>query len=97
MPEKRKEAKTCHACGLESLDDCETDFRHIPSDENLAPCKYCVRNPKPSKDAKMCTDFHDEMWILESDKTPTIEDADPIQQVLLKLLHGIVNVEEVRV
>ena len=41
----------------------------------------------------MLGDFWDEMWILESDKTPTIENPDPIEQSLLKLLHGIVNAQ----
>jgi hypothetical protein len=93
MPEKRKEVKTRHDCGLEALDDCESDFRHIPSDETLPPCKYCLRNTNPAKNSKMLGDFWDEMWILESDKTPTIENPDPIEQSLLKLLHGIVNAQ----
>jgi hypothetical protein len=44
----------------------------------------------------MLADFYDEMWILESDRTPTIEDADPQEQSLLKLLHGIVNAQVVK-
>ena len=88
MPEKKKEVKSCHDCGLEAIDDCETEKRHIPYDETLPPCRFCVRNSaKPLR--AVTTDFYDEMWILESDKTPIIEDPDPHERELLRYLHEI--------
>jgi hypothetical protein len=91
MPEKRKETRNCHDCGLEAFDSCEESLEHIPFDESLPPCKYCLRNPNPAKDAKMLTDFWDEMWFLESDKSPALEDPNKAQRILLELLHGVVQ------
>jgi len=39
----KKEAQTCHGCGIESVDDCPK--RHIPADANKFPCNCCRRNP----------------------------------------------------
>jgi hypothetical protein len=89
LAEKQKELKTCHQCGLEAIDDCVTENKHIPFDENLAPCKFCTRNPTPPK-STVVADFYDEMWTLDTDKTPIIEDADdPHERLLLKMLHDL--------
>jgi hypothetical protein len=90
LRENEKEAKSCHQCGLEAIDDCETENKHIPFSETLPPCRFCVRNRKRPK-VSMIADFWDEMWTLDTDKTPIIEDSDPHDQNLLKLLHDIIG------
>lgn len=94
MPEKRKEPRTCHDCGLEDLDSCEDQKpkKHLPDNENLAPCVYCVRNPKKCEEL-FVADFYCEMWTRSGDKeyTPIIEDPDPDEQELLRVLHLIIN------
>jgi len=84
----QKEPLTCHNCGLEAIDECETGQGHFPFDESALPCRYCKRNPKPQR---VVTDFYSETWTLLSDKTPTIEDPDPHEQQLLRFLHEIVD------
>lgn len=96
MPENRKEAKSCHDCGLESLGDCENRNKHIPVDENSPPCKFCTRNrKKPEGVSLFISDFYSEAWTLsegsDSHWSPLIEDPDPQEQALLKLLQGVVN------
>jgi hypothetical protein len=90
MPEKKKEVQSCHLCGVEAIDECEMHEGHIPFDETLPPCVYCVRNAS-KRDAPVRMDFYDKMWTLESDRTPILEDPDPQEQKLLKTLHAIVN------
>jgi hypothetical protein len=88
LPETRKEAKTCRDCGLEAIDDCESQNIHIPDDENSAPCKFCTRNRYNR--SKVVADFYDEVWTRDSDRAPIIEDADePHERLLLRILHGI--------
>lgn len=89
MPKNQKEAKSCHDCGLEAFDDCETSKRHIPADETMAPCKFCSRNPV----AVGWYDFYDEQWTLDTEGNPIIEDPTPHAVTLLKILHKIVQRE----
>jgi hypothetical protein len=91
MPENQKEWKHCHDCGLEAIDDCVSANKHIPDDENFAPCVYCVRNRLDHKPTNWRADFHDEMWIRESDCSPTIQDVGPHEQSLLRTLHIILT------
>jgi hypothetical protein len=93
MPEKRKYPKSCHECGVEAIDACETRGEHLPFDENLAPCRFCARNRKKPKDVNIVADFHSETWTLDAEKTPMIEDPDPHEQQLLKILHAIITGE----
>ena len=90
MPEIRKEARTCHLCGLESLGDCEERSVHRPVDEKSPPCKFCLRNQY--SEGKVVADFYSETWVLSLglDKhwSPIIEDADPHERLLLTLLHA---------
>jgi hypothetical protein len=90
LTEKRKEPKSCHDCGLEAIDECESEKQHIPFDENLAPCLYCVRNVT-ERDAPVRADFYNEQWTLDVDRSPILEDPDPTEQKLLRTLHIIVN------
>ena len=93
MPETQKEAKTCHQCGVEAIDECQSENKHMPFDENLAPCKFCVRNHNRPK-VSVIADFYDEMWTLDVDRTPIIEDVtSPHQQSILKILHAITTGE----
>jgi len=94
LAKKRKEARTCHDCGLEAIDDCEGEKRHIPSDETLLPCSCCVRNPEKHRLKTLWrADFYSETWTRESDKTPVIEDPNPHECELLRTLHLIINEE----
>jgi hypothetical protein len=86
-PEKLKEVKTCHDCGLEAFDECESEKRHIPADENLAPCKFCSRNPVKVG----WYDFYEEQWTLDTARNPILEDPDPHAVTLLKTLHQILQ------
>jgi hypothetical protein len=89
-----KEPKTCHECGLEDYDACEDTkpSTHMPDNENLAPCKYCVRNPKRPQQ-RWLADFHCEMWTRSGDAeyTPEISDPDPNERALLRTLHFFIN------
>lgn len=85
MAEKQKEPKNCHQCGLEAIDECQSENKHIPYGENLAPCKFCFRNANGPK-VSAVADFYDEMWTLDTDRTPIIEDPDSHDQTLLELL-----------
>ena len=89
MPEKRKEPRNCHNCGLESLDDCESRHIHIPDDEKLAPCKFCCRSkysPRYAENREL-SDFYSQMWTRDEERDPLLEDPDPHEQSLLKMLH----------
>jgi len=88
MPKNRKEAKNCHDCGLEALDECESGFGHIPSDEAQLPCSVCLRNPK-KKVGHFREDFHSEQWTVESNGTAIFEDPTPHEMELLKSLRLI--------
>lgn len=104
MPENEKELKNCHECGLEAIDDCETQNIHIPADENSAPCCHCIRNTQRHKPKKVWgahhlqgrpysePDFFDEQWTRDSQKNPIIEDiTTPHERFLLQYLHGLMN------
>ena len=94
MSKKEKELKTCHECGLEDWDSCEdhTPSTHLPDNENLTPCMYCVSNSKRTQQ-RWIADFYCEMWTRSGDKdyTPMIEDPDPDECALLRTLHLIIN------
>jgi hypothetical protein len=94
LAEKQKELKTCHQCGLEAIDDCVTENKHISYSENLAPCKFCVRNPNRPM-WNQVSDFWDKMWTLDTDRTPIIEDPDRHERNLLLALHKIRGIEAV--
>jgi hypothetical protein len=100
MPENRKELRSCHDCGLESLGDCENQNKHIPVDENSPPCKFCTRNSYISENTRNLTDFFSEAWTLshgaDGHWSPLIEDANPVEQDLLRRLHALVNVQVAR-
>jgi hypothetical protein len=83
MEKGKTKRKNCHLCGLESLDDCEKTQTHIPSDENLAPCKFCERN---SKAGKIASDFWDKAWLIFADGKRGFDDIEKTQEVLLELL-----------
>jgi hypothetical protein len=93
MPEIEERTKTCHECGLESIDDCETTKKHIPDDENFAPCVYCVRNHLEHTPTNWRADFYSERWYRDADKAPHIDDPDPHERQLLQTLHEIVQKE----
>jgi hypothetical protein len=59
---------------------------HIPADENLVPCCYCLRNTNKAKVAAIA-DFYDEQWCRDANKNPILEDPDPDQQKLVRFLH----------
>jgi hypothetical protein len=90
MPKTQKEPKSCHDCGCEAIDNCESEKKHIPFDETLPPCLYCTRNVT-ERDGNVRADFYDETWTLDSDRSPIIEDPDPTEQKLLRTLHILVN------
>ena len=90
MPENEKEPKSCHNCGVEAIDECVGEKRHLPFDETLPPCVYCVRNAS-KRDAPVRMDFYDEIWTLDTDRSPILEDPDPRERKFLKTLHAIVN------
>jgi len=75
---------SCRECGLSNADN-----EKKPADAKMVPCRFCKRNPKA--EARI-TDFHSETWTLLSDNTPTIEDPDPHEQALLRVLHDVVNI-----
>jgi hypothetical protein len=89
MPRNQKELRNCHECGLEAFDECESQNKHVPADETLAPCKFCSRNPA----AVGWYDFYEEQWTLDTVGNPIIEDPDPHAVTLLKTLHGIIQGE----
>ena len=94
MPKKEKETRTCHECGLEDWNACEdtTPSRHLPDNENLAPCRFCLRNPKRPQN-RWTVNLYCETWTRSGDKdfTAEISDPDPHEQALLRTLHLIVN------
>jgi hypothetical protein len=89
MPKNEKELRSCHDCGLEAFDDCETSKSHVPADETMAPCKFCSRNPKRVG----WYDFYEEQWTLDVKGNAIIEDPDPHAVTLLKTLHQILQKE----
>lgn len=101
MPENRKEPKSCHDCGLENLGDCENRDKHIPIDENSPPCKFCSRNQILHElQSNVATDFFSEAWTLSEGAdghwSPLIEDANPLERVLLRRLHTLMNAQVAR-
>lgn len=90
MPEKLKAVKNCHLCGLEAIDNCQTQNKHIPDDETLTPCVFCVRNPL-TKLTKWRLDAYSQVWYREADKNPRIDDPDPHERSILTLLNLITN------
>jgi hypothetical protein len=92
MPEIRREVKSCHRCGVEAIDNCVAENKHIPFSETLPPCKFCVRNKNRPK-VSVIADFYDKMWTLDTDRTPIIEDPDVKERSLLKILHAMTTGE----
>jgi hypothetical protein len=90
LPEKQEAVKSCHDCGVEAIDECVSENKHIPFDETLPPCVCCVRNTA-ERDANVRADFYDEIWTLDVDRSPILEDPDLQGQKLLKTLHAIMN------
>ena len=90
MPKTQKQDKSCHDCGCEAIDNCESENKHLPFDETLPPCLYCVRNVT-ERTANVRADFYNSMWTLDVDRSPILEDATPQEQKLLKTLHIIMN------
>lgn len=80
--------KTCSGCGLEAIDDRETRGEHVPATPDVSPCKYCQRNPEVAEEV---FDFYSETWVLEQLAdgrfSPTIEDPDKHEQVLLNVVN----------
>jgi hypothetical protein len=89
MPKNKKEAKTCHECGLEDIDACESANTHRSSRPSQTPCVFCIRNPEKVG----WYDFYEEQWTLNVNGMPILEDADPHGVTLLKTLRGIVQKE----
>lgn len=92
----KTERKTCYLCGLEDIDVCETKGIHRSSIPDKPPCRFCTRNPEAEGKT---ADFHSETWCIDfsSGKAEAIiEDPDPHEQTLLKLLHEVVNIYEVK-
>lgn len=80
---KEKPKLTCHNCGLEDLIACENNKAHRSSTPDKLPCRYCERNPEVDEEV---FDFFSETWILESDKTASIEDPDKHERMLLNIV-----------
>lgn len=79
-------SKTCHDCGLEAIDNCETENVHIPFDESKFPCLVCQRN---SKTKINFADFFSENWCLDENNDAIIEDPNKRDLKLLRLLRDI--------
>ena len=77
-------AKTCDRCGLEAADNPDK-----PYDPFKIPCRFCKRNPQAES---RVSDFFSETWCLDDDNTPIIEQPDPHEQALLRLMHDLVNI-----
>jgi hypothetical protein len=90
MPQIKKEMKSCHDCGLESLGDCEENRVHRSVDAKSPPCKFCVRNRYSN--AKTVTDFYSENWVLslglDGHYSPSFEEQNPHERLLLTLFHA---------
>jgi len=80
---REKEPKTCHDCGLEAIDECESGKGHIPFDEHRAPCKFCERNYGTED---IMTDFYSENWTLDDKGKPMFDDPTMRDRALLRLL-----------
>jgi hypothetical protein len=89
MAKKRKEAKSCHECGLEDINRCEFEFAHRSSRPSQTPCVFCLRNPEKVG----WYDFYHEQWTLNANGTPILEDPTPSDVCMLKTLRGIVQKE----
>jgi hypothetical protein len=87
LPEKRNERKSCHDCGLEDFEACETENKHRGTDN--PPCRFCVRNPEKVG----WYDFYNEQWTLDTKGNPIFDDLTPHNVTLLKTLHGIIQKE----
>jgi hypothetical protein len=81
-PQKEKPKLSCHDCGLEDINAC-LDGKHQSATPCALPCAYCERNPEVDEEV---FDFFSETWILESDKTATIEDPDAHERMLLNIM-----------
>jgi len=79
---------SCHNCGLEAVDDCETEGKHIPATPDKPPCRFCERNREADGEV---FDFHSETWVLEQVSygmfEATIEDPNKHEQLLLNVAH----------
>ena len=94
MPIKRKEARTCHDCGLEDVNACERGL-HRSSRETLLPCNSCVRNSEHGKLSCWASDFFHMQWRLDANGQPGFDDIDPRAAELLRTLHLVINDLEV--
>lgn len=75
---------SCCECGLSNADN-----EKKPANPKMLPCKFCTRNIKGKA---RITDFHSETWALDSDNEAIIEQPDPHECNLLRILHEIVNI-----
>jgi hypothetical protein len=82
---KKVRPKTCCECGLEAID---AKRKRMPSTPDKAPCLYCERNPQVREEV---FDFYSETWVLEQltdgSFSPTIEDPDKHEQLLLNVVN----------
>lgn len=89
MPKNKKEARTCHNCGLESLIDCEEWALHESSIPDELPCQACTRNPE-NIGGKF--DFWNEDWataISRGKVTAELEDSDDVKRELCEKLEAL--------
>jgi len=86
---KRKERKkTCNECGLSNANS-ETR----PANPYKTPCQFCNRNANAQAHI---ADFHSETWALDSHNNAIIEQPDPHECNLLRILHEIINIYETK-
>jgi hypothetical protein len=89
LPEKKKEAKSCHECGLEDINTCEFEFTHRSSRPSQTPCVFCLRNPEKVG----WYDFYHEQWTLNTRDDAILEDPTPSDVSMLQVLRDIVQKE----
>jgi hypothetical protein len=98
MAKKIIQARNCHECGFEAIDDCENEKIHRSSRETQLLCSVCVRNPeKKTLTTNWRADFFHEQWRLDSKGQPGFDDPelDLRAHELLQTLHLIVMEKEV--
>ena len=87
---KSRKKQTCHDCGAEAIDECETIKAHIPAYPTSLPCRICLRNPESVGWYDMFSKNWTFIMLGEGKVEPLIEDPTNREKRMLDVVQRVV-------
>jgi len=81
---------SCHNCGAEAIDDCETSKLCQPAYPTNLPCRICINNSKTAGWYNMFSENWTFEMLGEGKVEPLIEDPTKQEQKLLDIIASVV-------